>query len=450
MILIGTYLTNFSVAQDAVSQNDKHIIQWIQQNSIPLEYVEAENGFKYLQPLKKILEKVKVVGLGENTHGTREFFQVKHRLLEFLVTEMDFNCFAIEAGYAACIPINEFVLFGKGTREEVLTGQGFVVWDTKEMSAMIDWIREYNQDVPPNKKVRFYGLDYAYNGLGARSILEYLKNNGAENAPAVDSLFQTMAKIEREQWPFNMAKAQNELKETMPRLQMLIDYLSKNERKFLSKSTSREFDEIMMYTSAMRQWFLNNINDSIPASATANMIRSKSMANNLFHILDIDEDVEKVVVWEHNVHVSVGEPETGEPNMGYELRNKYGDAYYALGFEFNKGSYQSRILLPDKTLGKLKTNTIEAAPRGYMAWYLSQAMQRPGWLSLRYSKPDNFVGNWLDAPQPFHHNGWLNHDIRMLKTIPSIRYDGIIFFEETNPTIPTSNALTTVAKGEGL
>ena len=45
--------------------------EWISQNAIPLKTVEAGHGFQDLQPLKKILKHVQVVGLGEASHGTR-------------------------------------------------------------------------------------------------------------------------------------------------------------------------------------------------------------------------------------------------------------------------------------------------------------------------------------------------------------------------------------------
>ena len=49
-----------------------------------------------MQPLKAIIGPARVVALGEATHGTREFFQLKHRMLEFLVTEMGFNIFPLK------------------------------------------------------------------------------------------------------------------------------------------------------------------------------------------------------------------------------------------------------------------------------------------------------------------------------------------------------------------
>src|SRR5262245_38032425 len=51
------------------------IIDWLKKNAIPIKSVEAGNGFADLQPLKRILADTSVVGLGEATHGAREFFQ---------------------------------------------------------------------------------------------------------------------------------------------------------------------------------------------------------------------------------------------------------------------------------------------------------------------------------------------------------------------------------------
>ena len=68
---------------------DREVIAWLGENAIPVKSVVAGNGFDDLQPLKDILKDVRLVGLGEATHGTREFFQFKHRLLEFLAQEID-------------------------------------------------------------------------------------------------------------------------------------------------------------------------------------------------------------------------------------------------------------------------------------------------------------------------------------------------------------------------
>src|SRR5262245_17273066 len=99
-------------------KSDEIVIEWLKKNAVSIKSVEAGNGFADLQPLKRILADTRVVGLGEATHGTREFFQFKHRMVEFLVREMNFNVFAIEANYSGCLKVNDYVTGGKVGRAE--------------------------------------------------------------------------------------------------------------------------------------------------------------------------------------------------------------------------------------------------------------------------------------------------------------------------------------------
>jgi erythromycin esterase len=149
-----------------VSEQDYHF---------PLESVEAGHSIDDLEPLKRVFQDVRLIALGEATHGTREFFQCKHRLLEFLVREMRCRLFAIESSYARCQAINEYVLHGTGHRDEVLAEQGFWCWDTQEVAHMIDWMRAYNQTVEASDKVQFLGFDCQLNEKAGKMIVNLLK-----------------------------------------------------------------------------------------------------------------------------------------------------------------------------------------------------------------------------------------------------------------------------------
>ena len=155
--------------------HNPQIMDWLRQRAIPLTHIEAGNGFADLQPLKQILRDAIVVGLGEATHGTREFTLIKHRLIEFLVVEMGFRVFAIESSYAACEPINAYVLSGEGDLADVLSGQWYIPWDTEEFTAMLRWLRAYNQRVPEAERVQFHGLDINRNERGRHAVPAFLK-----------------------------------------------------------------------------------------------------------------------------------------------------------------------------------------------------------------------------------------------------------------------------------
>src|SRR6187399_3224860 len=119
--------------------------EWIRANAIPMTTAEPGRGFDDLQPLKKMIGDARIVALGEATHGTREFFQLKHRMLEFLATEMGFTVFSIEANMPEAYRLNDYVLNGTGDPAELLRGMYFWTWDTEEVLAMIQWMRAFNQ-----------------------------------------------------------------------------------------------------------------------------------------------------------------------------------------------------------------------------------------------------------------------------------------------------------------
>lgn len=144
---------------------------WLSRNAIRLQTVEAGSGFTDMEPLKKLIGNAHLVSLGEATHGTREFFQLKHRMLEFLVSEMDFTVFGIEAPMPEAFDINEYVVNGNGDPEKALAGLYFWTWDTQEVLDMIHWMRHYNQDPSNKKKVKFYGFDMQHSTRATRVML---------------------------------------------------------------------------------------------------------------------------------------------------------------------------------------------------------------------------------------------------------------------------------------
>lgn len=439
--------------QNTPPENEKTVITWLQQTAIPVQHVEAGNGFADLQPLKQMLQDVKVVGLGEPTHGTREIFQLKHRLVEFLVTEMHFTTFAMEVSFAACQPINEYILYGKGDRATVLTGTGYVAWDTEEVSDLLDWLRSYNQSVPDEKKVTFSGVDITRNDIGREAVLGYLRTVAPDWLAATETLFAALAG-EEAKWLLRVDDASKQtLVQLLPQVQAVIDHLTANKDGFVGRSSLRAFDQAVQYTRVMKQFIIENANDLLPPSHyTGTDARSICMAENLIALADQARPDAKYIIWAANFHINVADNAIQGPNMGSYLRAKYGSAYFAFGFEFNQGSFQTRTVLPDKFLGDLKEVTLPPAPTASLAWYLSRINRDVFIVNLRAPVSNPVIEAWIDTPQAAHSASWLYdaaaHDY--LWALPLRIYDGIIFIESTTATHPTTNALNTIARHDGI
>src|SRR5687767_874114 len=60
---------------------------WLRANSIELASSDVIADTSDLQPIKTWLDGVRVIGLGDGTHGTHEYYTIKKRLIDFLARE---------------------------------------------------------------------------------------------------------------------------------------------------------------------------------------------------------------------------------------------------------------------------------------------------------------------------------------------------------------------------
>ncbi|MHC4449612.1 MAG: erythromycin esterase family protein [Planctomycetota bacterium] len=148
---------------------------WLAKNAVAFKTVEAGNGFEDLAFLKKMIGDARIVSLGEATHGTREFFQMKHRLLEFLATQMGFSIFSIEACMPEAYAVNDYVEHGKGDLGKQISGMYFWTWRTQEVRVMVEWMRSFN--AAGNGPLRFTGFDMQSPKVAARNVALFARDD---------------------------------------------------------------------------------------------------------------------------------------------------------------------------------------------------------------------------------------------------------------------------------
>src|SRR5256714_2349005 len=414
----------FMAPQRPSSAQDSAVVAWIRETAVPLRTLNAGSGFADLAPLKAILMNARIVGLGESTHGTSEFQRVKHRLLEFLVTEMGYTAFALEASYSDAQPMNAYILHGKGNRADVLTKLGYVAWDMEEFAAMVDWMRAYNRTVPEARKIRFYGVDLYRNSVGRAKVLAAVRRVLPAAVATTDSLFRTLAEQERRwpRWDTTVVAA------TRAPLDTLASKLEARRHAASASLTQAQWDEVIQSVEVMRQ-------------AAVLKHRDQYMAQNLVYVIDHEAPGAKFVHWAHDDHIT-----TDSLSLGYFLRRRYGDGYYAVGLYFNQGTYLTRSIRP---LGDFQIKT-QRATEGMLDWFLACAGLPCFFLDLRAPSGKPPVDAWMRTPREAFFGSWgaAPEPPDTLKVRDW--YDGLLFVSESTPTHPTSNARNLVARKEGF
>lgn len=91
------------------------VIAWIEDAAHPLNTLSPNQPLDDLAPFKEMVGDTELIGLGEATHGSSEFFSMKHRLIKYLVEEMGFTTFVLETDGVIGLALDEYILKGTST-----------------------------------------------------------------------------------------------------------------------------------------------------------------------------------------------------------------------------------------------------------------------------------------------------------------------------------------------
>jgi erythromycin esterase len=412
----------------------EEVKSWLASHAIRLKCAEAGQGFDDMQPLKKVIGGARLVALGEATHGTREFFQLKHRMLEFLVTEMGFTVFGIEATMPEAFDVNEFVLNGKGDPAGALAGMYFWTWDTEEVLEMIRWMRNYNIDLRHEKKVKFYGFDAQMPVRATRVALDYLSKVQAELPAGTKEALSTLAN------PFltrSYEALSPEKKQALTNAaQAILDVLDRRRADDARRTSADEWAVARQHAQVLVQYLaMNNPKDMRAYSG----VRDRAMADNIRWILDREGPGTKMVVWAHNGHVATSATSSQEW-MGYHLRKMYGTDMIVFGFAFNQGSFQA-VEMPFGT-GRLRPFQAKPAPEGSLDAMLAASGLAVAAIDLRALPKEGPVADWFDRPHATRSIGAgyseQSENTFLTESKVPLLYDALLFVEKTTSARPNT------------
>ena len=124
----------------------------------------------------KLDDNIKVVGLGEATHGNSDFQDLKLEVLKTLVEKNNLKNFAIEADFGEGMIINNYI-HGNKREENIASVFSFSIYHTKNMNDLINYMFDYNQKVNDEDKLSFFGFDMQNPEKSITLILDFCKEN---------------------------------------------------------------------------------------------------------------------------------------------------------------------------------------------------------------------------------------------------------------------------------
>jgi erythromycin esterase len=293
---------------------------------LPFASVLAGSGFDDLTGLDRIIGDARIVALGEASHGTAEFFAMKHRLLEYLV----------ERKVSRSSPSREI---GPRPRSPTVSSRParatpaprslpfyFWTWQTEEVAALLHGMRDYNVTRGERPVPSFTGFDMQTPNVAMKRVIEFIDRTGGPNRDAVRALYDGMEKLEK--WGSQIAAAENaQLADRASKALVLIEA---QREMLVMASTLEEFCDIRQAARIVQQAFARR-------AGIAGSERDRAMAENVRWLIEEAFPGQKIVIWAHNGHVGTGMGGS-EKSLGDHLRERYHDQMVVMGFASEYGS----------------------------------------------------------------------------------------------------------------
>ncbi len=389
-----------------------------------------------LLPIKDVLNEKIIISMGEATHGSKEFFNIKIRMFQFLAQAVKVQVFAIEAPYSGCLYINDYVLNGVGVLDTAMKKLELWPWQTEEMKNLIEWMKAYNQNKTEMEKLKFYGFDHSPVLVVIQNLHYFVKTKFQADLPGFEKQINLInnnpelkagRRIPNKQYYDSLKKVANNLDNWYRKLI--------EERK--SPYEEKKYEQLRFCIQEFKQ-ALNERNSGLS-------YRDSCMAHSIRDIALMEQA--KIFVWAHNGHITTGRKYRNSISMGGYLKEFFGDKYYAIGFIFDKGTFRAvegnhslvgrmfrrYILFRRRIRMRIEDFTVGTSPKGSVANVLSYYKLPCFFIDIQNSTNEYFI-----TYQHIYNVGaiFMNQGRCLKSMILKDNFQGLVFIAVSTPSIP--------------
>ncbi|MFD8597071.1 erythromycin esterase family protein [Kitasatospora sp. NPDC059646] len=406
-----------AAAADRTDRQERPVVQQLTAAAYPLDATGPVGGTADLRPLGELIGDSLVVGLGEATHGSHEFFTLKHRVFRYLVTERGFTAFALEASWTAGLEIDEFLQGGDGDARRV-ADRAFAgsPWHREEFADLIGWMRDHNRR-NPGRPVHFLGADLGLPALGDRvfrKVLDAVRAARPQDEARIADLYAPLRPLD---------DAIGYLGRPLPERRANAELA----RRALASVSAVDDDRAVQDARVIADTFeFLSMDPGDPASVSAaEQLRDRAMAQNVLWWQR--RTGHRILLSAHNGHAGYAStmPELYPDPQGAQLRRALGGRYTAIGTTFDRGSF---LTTSEGAGGAWQPVSVPPAAPGSVEHTLDQVRHRDFYLPLR--RLPAAARGWLATPHPTYDAGTTFTPEPLPVLAPAAAYDVLVHLHE--------------------
>jgi erythromycin esterase-like protein len=411
--------------------NDQRIVDEIQKHALKLESADD------LNVIVQAVGDADFVLLGEASHGTSEFYTWRAELSKRLILEKGFSFIAVEGDWPSCYTLNRYIKQYSGTAVNVREAlRDFNRWPTwmwanNEVMNFTEWLYDFNQATPRERKIGFYGIDVYSLWESMDEILSHLEKTRSPEFEAAQKAFDCFDPYNRDPQTYGVSAAflSESCEEEVVRL---LTYLQTKRKLSKGEDESALSDELNALVAVNAERYYRSM---VQGGTDSWNIRDRHMTEALNRIKAFHGPDAKVIVWEHNTHIGDARATDMKAdamvNVGQLIREQYGeDRVYAVGF----GTHRGTVIAAERWGGDIELMKVPEAQPG--SW--EDLMHKAG----SYDQILLFDRDIELFQEPVGHRAIgvvynpRNERGNYVPSVMSLRYDAFVYIEVSNGLSP--------------
>jgi protein-L-isoaspartate(D-aspartate) O-methyltransferase len=285
----------------------------------------------------------RVVCLGEASHGTAEFYEMRARITQTLIERKGFTIVALEADWPEAQRLDRYV---RGTTVEPHPEQAFDrfptwMWANRQVMEFVDWLKEHNDAIGnPAQRAGIYGLDLYSLHRSVSSVLRYLEDVDPETARVARQRYSCLEPWQQDPAAYGAAVLSGRYQACEQAVVEMLTDIIRNRVRLAEKDSERFFDaERNADLVAHAEEYYRAM---YYGSAASWNLRDDHMFDTLAAVLKHRGPESRAIVWAHNSHLGDASwtemSARGEHNIGQLVRSRWGEDTYLVGFGTDHGT----------------------------------------------------------------------------------------------------------------
>ncbi|TWF34834.1 erythromycin esterase-like protein [Chitinophaga polysaccharea] len=383
----------------------------------------------------------RVVMLGEASHGNHEYYKWRNYISQRLIAEKGFNFIAVEGDWPDCYRFNRYIKhYDQSGSSAFNVLHSFNRWPTWmwanwEITALGEWLYNYNVSLSVEKKIGFYGLDVYSLWESMEAILAYLRKEDPAMVSVAEEAYQCFE-------PYRTEEGHGYARATalVPELckTEVVNLLRDIRQRFPHYDTDHESAFSTEQNALVAVHAENYYSAMIKGGPHSWNIRDLHMEETLERLLQFHGGQSKAIIWAHNTHIgdarATDMASEGMVNIGELARAKFGEHQVALvGF----GAYQGHVIAGKRWGARMANMTVPPAQTGSWEYLLRNEGDCNKWFLMDDLRNTQF----LEVPVGHRAIGVVYHPEyeRYGNYVPSIlplRYDAFIYLDHVTALHP--------------